>query len=239
MRLVIIGCEYSGTTTLATAICKWAEDIMGGKFEFHDHWKFPHIGFDPLDHSALVFNEQEQKEIMALGPVMKEMMARYNLVGHEPTESTPADQILVGFHFDDTVYSSLYWEYGSGDEDPFIQGGPRAGYSRDIEKNRMLKFMPDCVLVLLKASPEVIAKRMKENPHQNGPLKKKDIDHVIQRFDEEYEASLITHKFTLDTSDSTVEETLNEFLKSMDPFFTESDKLRINSHAAFKNKIKS
>ena len=235
MRLVIIGCEYSGTTTLASSICRWAENAMGGKFEFHDHWKFPHIGFDPIDHSALVFDEKEQKEILSLTPVMKEQAARYNLVAHEPTESTPADHILVGFHFDDTVYSSLYWAYGAGDEVPFIDGGPRSDYSRDIEEKRMLKYMPDCVLVLLKASPEIIAKRMQESPHKNGVLKKKDIDYVIQRFDEEYEASLITHKFTLDTSESTVEETLNEFLESMDPFFTETDKLRINSHAAFQN----
>ena len=234
MRLIIVGCEYSGTTSLAYAVCRWAEDVMGGSFEFHDHWKFPHIGFDPLDHTASSFTEEEQRQILALSPVMKEMMARYSIVAHEPTDDTPADYILVGFYFDDTVYSSLYFGYGAGDEDPFIQGGPRSAYSRGIEKNRIMKSTPDTVLVLVKASPEVIARRMKEDPHQNGVLQEKDITHVLQKFEEEYDASLISQKFTLDTTTATAKETLAAFVEQMEPLLTDTDRLRINSHPAYR-----
>ena len=47
MRLILVGCEYSGTTTLSHAISKWAEKAIGGHFGFHDHWKVPHISHPP------------------------------------------------------------------------------------------------------------------------------------------------------------------------------------------------
>ena len=71
MRLVIIGCEYSGTTTLATAICKWAEDIMGGKFEFHDHWKFPNIECYPQYSKQYKLNKTDKSHISHFTPKLK------------------------------------------------------------------------------------------------------------------------------------------------------------------------
>ena len=47
MRLILTGCEYSGTTTMAYAISIWAESVMGGQFGFHDHWKIPHLNHPP------------------------------------------------------------------------------------------------------------------------------------------------------------------------------------------------
>jgi hypothetical protein len=47
VRLIIAGCEYSGATTLAKAICRWAQSAMGGRFTFHDHWKIPEIACYP------------------------------------------------------------------------------------------------------------------------------------------------------------------------------------------------
>ena len=42
MRLVLIGCEYSGTTTLARSVFDWANaNLDGGTVLFHDHWKLP------------------------------------------------------------------------------------------------------------------------------------------------------------------------------------------------------
>ena len=43
MNLIIAGCEYSGTTTLANGIAEWARRTMGGTQEIHDHFKIPHI----------------------------------------------------------------------------------------------------------------------------------------------------------------------------------------------------
>ena len=48
MHLVLIGCEYSGTSTLALAISNWAKEAFGvGGFGFHDHWKIPHLNHPP------------------------------------------------------------------------------------------------------------------------------------------------------------------------------------------------
>ena len=93
----------------------------------------------------------------------------------------------------------------------------------------IVSFEPETVLVLVKATPEVIARRMAEAPHRNGVLRKGDEEYILRRFDEEYEASQIANKITLDTSDSTVESTVAEFVTKMDPYFTSSDRLRMIS----------
>ena len=226
MRLIIVGCEYSGTTTLTTEVCRWAERVMGGNFCFHDHWKIPHFAFDAQNHATVTLTEAEQKEVLALSHTTKEMIGRYNIAYHMPTDYEGPDYIMVGFYMDDTVYAPLYFGYGGEDE---IQGGPRTEYSRHLEMS-ILGTLPDVVLVLLKASPEVIARRMKANPHQNGALQEKDIEYVLQRFDEEYERSVIGRKFTLDTSTATVEETLEQFVKQIEPHLSEADWLRVHTH---------
>ena len=76
MRLILVGCEYSGTTTLAEAISEWAKEVMGGGFGFHDHWKIPHVSHPP----GLTAEEQEQ--FMALSPNLKEMFQRYHIEYH-------------------------------------------------------------------------------------------------------------------------------------------------------------
>ena len=131
--------------------------------------------------------------------------------------------MLVGFHIEEAVYAPLYYSYG-GSSDP----SPAA---RSMEK-RILEQAPDTVLILLKASPEVIAKRMRENSHRYEVLQEKDIEYVLQRFGEEYQRSLLIRKFVLDTTSATVKETLAEFAARMDPHLTETDRLRMMTHQA-------
>ena len=48
MRLVIAGCEYSGTSTLTFAIDDWLNETMGVRFPLiHDHWKLPDTSGHP------------------------------------------------------------------------------------------------------------------------------------------------------------------------------------------------
>ena len=49
MRLILVGCEYAGKTTLANHIAGWIERTLGppipqGMPPFHDHFAFPDIG---------------------------------------------------------------------------------------------------------------------------------------------------------------------------------------------------
>ena len=226
MRLIIVGCEYSGTTTLAKGICRWAPSVMGGRFSFHDHWKIPEIACYPQGNKQPVLTEEDKKEILALSPKLKEMLQRQSLKMHMPAPGEATDFIMVGFHLDDAVYGPLYFDYG-GEYEP--QGGPRTRYARFIEE-QVLKLAPDVTLVSVRASPEVLASRMREGPHTDGVLREADIEHVLLRFEEESGASLIKRRLTLDTSEATPEETLARFVQEIEPLLSESDRLRMMAH---------
>ena len=38
MKLILVGCEYAGKTTLANEIVKWIDKTLGGARGFHDHF---------------------------------------------------------------------------------------------------------------------------------------------------------------------------------------------------------
>ena len=83
MKILLLGCEYSGTTTLAQNIFDWGQNTMGANFGlFHDHWKIPHVtGHWPIDTESFA-THQEQAELLQLNPKMKEQMQRHNLYYH-------------------------------------------------------------------------------------------------------------------------------------------------------------
>ena len=92
---------------------------------------------------------------------------------------------------------------------------------------------PETVLVLLKASVEVITQRGRENPHKRGVVQEKDIAYILQRFEEEYQSSLIRKRFMLDTTTATVEETLKEFVVQIEPHLMSADHLRLLNHRSW------
>ena len=221
MRVIIIGCEYTGTTTLGYGIQEWATQNIGG-IEFglvHDHWKIPHTINHPSD-----MTDEEQAQYMALSPRIKEAAQRHNLYYHTIAKRD-TDGIVVGYYFEDSIYAPLYYGYGG-------EGGPgdRVHHSQMIEE-RNLEFAPETVLVLVKASPEVLRRRMNESPHQRQVIEDKDIELVLQSFEEAFEASTIPQKITLDTSEATPEKTLAEFVDKVEPYLTERDRSRMAERA--------
>ncbi len=86
---------------------------------------------------------------------------------------------------------------------------------------------PDTALILLRSRAEVIVQRMEDTPHDWPIVKAGDVEFVLSRFEEEYEASLIPAKFALDTSDVPVKETLVEFAERIEPHLTEADRQRM------------
>lgn len=220
MRLLLVGCEYAGATTLATALCEWGERAMGGGWELfllHDHFKIPHTsghGHEPTD--------EEQEQILALGPMIKEMNQRHNLYYHvKPTNYDRPDHVVIGLHIEDKVYGPMYFGYG-------MEGKPNARslVAADIEK-AIMRYGPDTVLLLVKATAEAIAERMKEAPHKNQVIEEEDIELVLTRFEEEFKASEIPNKMVIDTTGSTVEESVAEFVEKAEPFFNDRDRLRL------------
>ena len=236
MNLILIGCEHAGTTTLIGEIGKWVERAMGGRMGIHDHWKIPHTSGHLPGDTAHFLTLEEQAQVLALSPKLKEMHQRHSLYYHiqpgafdkgkEEQQGFYPDYLAIGMHIEDAVYGPLYFGYG-GEGQP----APRDVVKKTVER-ALLKFAPEFVLVHVKADPAVIRQRMAEVPHDNPVVRDEDVEQVLRRFEEEYERSLINNKFTIDTSTATVEECVAEFLEKYEPFVTVSDRTRILVHAA-------
>ena len=245
MRLVLIGCEYSGTTTLGWAISKWTVRVLGSFMGFHDHWKIPHVAHPEYesqeeadaayqaweegkadDPTRQGFDDEEQRLFLALKPNQHELFQRYDMEYHlSPAFYASDNHNVVGMHIDEAVYAPLYYGYGGeGEYD-------RKRIARHVEET-MIKMAPETVLVLCQASPDVIRSRMRENPHHNGLVKDKDVELLLGRFEEEYELSLIKNKFTVDTGSQTVDESLAEFLGKYDEHLSDANRLKMLVHKA-------
>ena len=225
MRLILAGCEYSGTTTLAHAIDDWMASTMGARFSLiHDHYKVPHTSGHPDDTTP-----EERKQILALSPKLKEMTQRHSLYYHvQPGSFDVPDWMVIGLHIEDAVYGPLYFGYG-GDGDRH----DRKVVSMQVER-AIMRFAPDVVLVHVKASPEVIARRMKESPHEPGLVPEKDVPTVLRLFEEACSRSTLRHRITLDTSKGSLRDTVAEFAGKVEPMLTDTDRLRILAHQALK-----
>lgn len=225
MRLVIAGCEYSGTSTLAFAIDNWLAENVGARFPLiHDHWKIPHTSGHPQPDMS----EDERQQVLALSPELKEMTQRHSLYYHiQPNSWLGPDWLAIGLHIDEAVYSPMYYDYG-GDGMPH----DRKVVARQVEDS-ILRFAPDIALVHLKASADAIAQRMQANPHAHSRLRAEDIPEMLRRYDEACAASAIRHKIALDTTDSAVQETMAEFARKIEPHLSDADRSRILVHRSW------
>jgi|TARA_B100000749_G_C18360287_1_gene437210 hypothetical protein len=215
MKLILVGCEYSGTTTIAKAIDKWAKVELGTGFRLiHDHFKLP----DTQPHGPILTNE-EIVNWQNLSPRMVEVIQRHNLYYHTPSESSKkANLLIIGLHIDESIYGPLYYDYGH-------KGviGDRVVIGRHIELN-FKKYAPETVLVHVKATPEVIRSRMQKKTHTHQVIKDKDIEHILSRFEEEVFNSIL-NRIELDTSTSTVQEVAEDFAEKIVPYLTTEDQL--------------
>ena len=224
MRLILVGCEYAGKTTLANEIVEWTKRTMGGGRSFHDHFTIPNPEM----------SMESRKQYMAATAQIKEMYQRFMMAHHlSPEFYRGPDHNLVGFHIEEAVYAPLFYGYGGTESQAPGRSseGQRSRYARQVEKE-ILDIAPDTVMVLLEASVEVIARRMKGSSHEHQVVKEEDIEHVTERFREEYEASLIHKSFVLDTTSAKVDETLAEFAEQIEPHLTQADRTRVLTHQA-------
>ena len=198
---------------------------MGDSMSFHDHFKIPNlIGHVTADNEEKYLTDDEIEQVHGLSPRLKEHFQRFQIEYHlSPSFYGDRHHNLVGCHIDEAVYAPLYYGY-SLEKDGHAKSRSRQGRRTE---SHIMEVAPDTILVLVKASPKVIASRMKENPHREGLIQEKDIEHVLQGFEEEYTKSFIRKRFVLETSTATIEETLAEFLEQMRPHFTEADEVRM------------
>ena len=223
MRLAITGLEYTGKTSLTLKIVELIESATGKRSPYHDHY-WPEIAHPPE------LTDAEEKYLLGLTPRLKEQIMRNNLDYHVRAAfygPDHPDHIVVGAHIEDAVMGPAYFGYG-GPGGPVPESGlveDRRVVNAYLEAD-LLKRGPDTVLVHLKASPDVISKRMRENPHRNSVLQEKDVGRLLERFEEEVRDSRIRQKIDIDTSVKTAEETLSELMEKVEPHLSDVDKQR-------------
>ena len=236
MRLLIIGCEYTGKSTLAGNISRWMIETMGVSLvRWHDHFVVPRLdshtiiraeGSDAAigkaEHDLNTDDDEEQ--IMSLRPNVLEQLQRHNIWRHLHPGLLSADDVLfINFYYAEAVYAPLYYGYG----EPALS--PTAPRGRVSGTKSCLPYAPDMVLVLLTAAATTVAERMaaRPRPRVRGILKERDIPYVLDRFQDEYDASLIERKFTLDTTDTMPQRTVADFVDRIHPHLSEVDRQRI------------
>jgi uncharacterized protein YlzI (FlbEa/FlbD family) len=172
-------------------------------------------------------DEAAEQEALDFSPRHRQGYHHYLLSYHSAsTFFNDPHHLMIGMHFDDEIYGPTYKGY------PEEQAGTLRMLSRHFEKT-ILEAGPDTVLILVKATPEVIRERMKTAPHAQQLIKNEDVESILARFEEHFNRSRIGalgRKFVLDTSDSTVEETVSEFVRKIEPLLSDHDRLRILTH---------
>lgn len=200
MRVIVVGCEYSGVTTLIEGLMAWGDE-RGIHHHLDDHFTIPdsqHLA--PAD-AAMMLN---------LTPLLKERFQRFQLVYHVRLLHRYEHILLGGFHIEEEIYGPLY----------YYPGVPTIGV-REYE----VEMPPDTLLVHLTARPEVIAARMKNTPHQHTLIQAADIPLLLARFREKFHESWLKEKMEIDTSDLTPEQLLQTFLDKSLPHLNTRDLL--------------
>ena len=193
MRLILIGCEYSGKTTLADALEKWGAD-RGRPFHMDDS------DFSIPDDRHL--NQEEQAAMVALPPTIKERFQRFQIHYHVGIINRYDDCILGGFHIQEAIYGPRYY-----------YPGRNIDYTSRIEH----EIPTDAVLVLMTSPPDVVRERMASAPHGYPLVKPDEVEEIQAEFEEAFNKSQIRRKVRLDTSGYGPEEVLDRFLDVVRP----------------------
>lgn len=200
MRVIVVGCEYSGVTTLIDGLMTWGEE-RGIHHHLDDHFTIPdsqHL--EPAD-AAMMLN---------LTPLLKERFQRFQLVYHVRLLHRFEHILLGGFHIEEEIYGPHY----------YYPGVPTIGV-REYE----VEMPPDTILVHLTARPEVIAARMHNTPHQHTLIQTADIPMLLELFRAKFHESWIKEKLEIDTSDLTPAQLLQTFLEKSLPHLNTRDLL--------------
>ena len=242
MRLVLIGSEYAGKTTLARGLAERVAVDSGSPVRVHDHWVPPAIwDQDPVTcyvigpdgvlpersrYRGLGDAERGQlaslhaDDVRALSPWLLEQHQRAMVWRHlhpnvyeEVGELGPIDHsIQVDFYYAEAVYAPLYYGYG----------GPgtfddRVRRAREWDE-RLMQIAPETVLVHVAATAEEIERRMAAAARDDAVLKPGDAERVLRRYAGQFDASLIRRKIEIDTTGSTPEQSLDELARQLEAY---------------------
>jgi len=202
VRLILIGCEYAGKTTLVDSLYAWGED-HGIHYHLDDHFSIPDKFF---------LSPEDQKAMLAVPPIIKERFQRFQIYYHLDVMANYEDCLLGGMHLEEAIYGPRY----------YYPGHAWPAYQRKIETH----LPADTILLLLSARPEVIRQRLARAPHDYSLVPPEDVELISKEFEAEYRASWITRKLQIDTSELTPEGLFTTFMQRVTPFLDTRDLLR-------------
>lgn len=202
MRLIVVGTEYAGKTTLIDGLMAWG-DAIGIHHHLDDHFSIPDRQF---------LGPDDQRAMLAMPPVIKERFQRFQIHYHVHVLADHADCLLGGFHIEEAIYGRRY----------YYPSNPWPPYQRRIEA----ELPEDTILLLLTASPEAIHRRMREAPHPDQIVPAADVEAVGAEFEQEYRQSWLRHKLAIDTTELTPGRLLEEFQRRIVPFLGTRDLVR-------------
>ena len=200
MKIIIVGCEYTGVTALCEGLITWGKE-RGINFHLDDHFTIP-------DRQQL--SPEDRATIVTLSPSLKQRWQQMQIVYHVRLMNMIDHILLGGFHIEEEVYGPLYYYPGSA-----VVG------SREFES----ELPKEGILVHLTARQEVIEARMESDPHEYPVVKKEDIPMVLNRFNDEVKVSWLKQKLEIDTSDLTPDQLLQTFLEKARPLMSARDLL--------------
>jgi shikimate kinase len=204
LKVILIGCEYTGKSTLAMKLVNWGK-THDMQFHLDDHFTIPDASLP----------DEDRKTMLALSPQFKERFQRFQDVYHVRILRKYRDAIEVGFYSENTIYGPLYYGY----QPNFLA----IRHGRRLEKE-----LPDeTILVLLTARPSEIIKRMTSHPHTYQVIKQKDIPELLEKFEEEYQSTTIHAKIKIDTTNLTPDQVLQELLSKARCFLPPDDLIRM------------
>ena len=168
MRLIIVGCEYSGVTTLINGLYDWG-NARGVHHHLDDHFTIP---------DAFHLSAEEQQAMLQLLPTIKERFQRFQIVYHVRVLHRHQHCLLGGFHIEEAVYGPRYYYPGIA-----------------VEIRQYEPELPDdVILVHLHARPDVIRQRMESAPHPQPLVPSSDVEEILDRFREEVRLSWIRRR---------------------------------------------
>ena len=186
MRIIAIGCEYSGVTTLLDGLNQWGTEHHI-HFHMDDHFTIP---------DAFHLSEDEQQAMLTMLPALKERFQRFQIVYHVRLVNLYEQILLGGFHIEEEVYGPRYCY-------PGLQVSDTRRYETEMPA--------DTILVHLHARPEVIKKRMQTTPHPHTLIESEHIPDLLAEFEQQYRQSWIQRKIDIDTSDLASDKLLDVF----------------------------
>ena len=203
MRLIAIGCEYAGKTTLFEGLMKWGRG-RGIHHHLDDHFSIPDC--------QMLKEKADQEVMLGLPQALKERYQRFQVAYHVDLINKYEHILLAGFHIEEDVYGHRYYY-------------PEVNLGVDSARRDETKMPEDTILVHMKASPAAIRKRMSDAPHAYPVVPEGDVDEILAEFQSEYRQTWIKRKFEIDTSELSAGDLLETFLAASTPHLSERDLL--------------